>query len=74
VSSRQHRLLLARDPGLSGGLYREDIDEARMIKKSQGLSQGRLTGLRACQGALASAEPGHLVKGVPGLLVLPPAG
>ncbi len=34
-----------------------------MIKKSQGLSQGRLTGLRACQGALASAEPGHLVRG-----------
>lgn len=41
-----------------------------MIKKSQGLSQGRLTGLRACQGVLAFAEPGHL----PGLLVLPPAG
>ena len=34
-----------------------------MIKKSLGLSQGRLTGLRACQGALASAEPGHLVRG-----------
>jgi hypothetical protein len=33
-----------------------------MIKKSLGLSQGRLTGLRACQG-LASAEPGHLVRG-----------
>jgi len=24
---------------LFGGLYREDIDEARMIKKSQGLSR-----------------------------------
>lgn len=34
-----------------------------MINKSQGLSQGRLTGLQACQGALASAEPGHLVRG-----------
>ncbi|MGO9193734.1 MAG: hypothetical protein ACLP8X_35515 [Streptosporangiaceae bacterium] len=39
MSSRQRRLLLVRDPGLFGGLYREDIDEARMIKKSQSLSR-----------------------------------
>jgi hypothetical protein len=43
-----------------------------MIKKSQGLSQGRLTGLRACQEVLAFAEPGRLVRGCLGFWCVGP--
>jgi hypothetical protein len=34
-----------------------------MIKKSQGLSQGRLTGLRACQGGSPRLSPGTSSEG-----------